>query len=692
VRLSIILPKKVFHIFLLLLSASAFGQGQRYSYADLSTDSLISLTFELSGSNLDSSLSSAKALASRFESNGDTLAGVYGYNLLGFSYYYKDLYLDGINAYRRSNEIISQNSNYDFLKVENHVGLGSLYSLMGNYSSAVDQLLKAQDCINEEYQAYDKALLYQTMAELFFDIGEYNTALKYAGKVNAALVDEYGPEEAERLSTVTTLIAEVMAIQGHLDSAETLANQSLQYAQESHETLGIIYSHEALAAVNFKRGQMDSAIARQTKAYQLAKSFKDKFTLALEAADLGAYYLANNDLAQAEKFKTEAMAITRNFPPNLARKEALNLAYKVAEAKDEYARALSLYKDLSLINQQMAGADISEELIKSRYLVSEKERKLLTLKSELQQEHIASQKKFNILISTITLLLAMAIIVALLAIRNSRKFNRKLSHKQKILNDQRQELRNLNEELEANGKNKDKLLSILSHDVRQPFNQTISLLEILEHSEMPEPGMDEMVKSIKQSVRDHKHSIDNLLTWSKSQLNGFSRKPIDVDIEKITDEVTLALSSSLKEKHLSVIKKISAGTSAFVDPDQLEIILKNLVGNAIKFSHPDQQIEVRAYSEGNTTFLEVADQGVGMDKESQQKLLDTKQQFSSRGTLDETGSGFGTLIILDFVAQNNGKLELASELGKGTTFKVSFPASQESPNKKRPSRLEEAPV
>lgn len=640
-----------------------------------STDSLIDLNFYLTGNDLDSSLVIADVLINRFDSQEDTIAGIYGYSAAGYTHYYLDNYDDGIRAFKNSIRIAGKSKKYASLVVEGHSGIAALYSLKGEYKKAIYHTLKAEHFISDDFRGYDRSVVYQGMAQVFFDIGEYESALKYARRCNRIFAEEL--DSSWGSSPTLILTADLLQRRGRLDSAEKIALSELETSRTLEQTMSEVYALEVLAAIYEKRDNLDSAISLQQHSYELASQFNDRFTLALETSALAEYLLKKGQLNAAQRLVEEALQITERFPPNHARKRSLWVAYLLANAQENTSAALSYLKDHAFIDEKMARAGISEELIRSKYEVSEKEKNLLELKSKLQDRQLESTERINWLMTASTILMAIVGLAIFMAFRNSRRYNRKLNHKQKILNDQRQELKALNQELELNGRNKDKLLSILSHDVRQPFNQTLGLLDILQHSPLPDDGMRDMVKNIKLSVYDHKSSIDNLLTWSKNQLDGIKRYPEALDISNLFADIEQSLSSSLKEKKLRISSQISADAIPFADGSQMEMVFRNLLGNAMKFSHPGSEIWVKAWRENDKVMIQVIDQGVGMDREQQKRLLDRRDQFSHQGTLNESGSGFGTLIILDFVDQNEGKLELSSEPGKGSTFTIILKAASQ---------------
>ncbi len=642
-------------------------------FDQISTDSLVDLGYEVIASDLDSALLVGRQLVKRYE-NGSQEAGIRGYSLLGFTYYYQDEYQKAIDAYQQSLRIIGDDTTFSPLKVDIYVGLSSIASLRGEYEEAVDLIIKAQKHLNDDSSWKDLLFVYQAIAQTYYDIGDYASAMKYVQQCEE-LFQRFA-KKSSGSNPVQGLKADLLQIKGQLDSARVLALKELHTALENRQKNSLIYAYEILAAIAHKEGNLKEAISLQRKSLAEARQYGDHFALIIEGSVLGMYLSEANELEQAASLKEEVLREGRHFPPNLARKRMAEFLYKLAEKQGDSSKALEYYKELSAIELRMKGAGFSEELLRSKYLLSKKENDLLELRSTLQQQEISAHNFWIYFLIFSALVLSIFLTLTILAFRNIKRYNRKLNHKQNILNRQRSELKQLNYQLVNANSNKDRLLSILSHDVRQPFNQTIALLQMLERMDMPDNGLQEVVENIKASVKEQKHSIENLLTWSKNQLNGISTKPEAVTIKSLFEDLAFSFRSSLEEKNLSLNIVAADELEAYVDPSQLEIILRNLLGNAIKFSHDGGRIILKASENDGQVIFSMRDFGVGMSKTKLAKLLDDKEHFSEAGTLNERGSGFGMLIIMDFVRQNKGILTVHSVQNEGSEFIISFPAPQ----------------
>ncbi|WP_422358949.1 ATP-binding protein [Reichenbachiella sp.] len=223
---------------------------------------------------------------------------------------------------------------------------------------------------------------------------------------------------------------------------------------------------------------------------------------------------------------------------------------------------------------------------------------------------------------------------------------------------------------------KDKVLSILSHDLRSPL---VSLGGLLAYADDIEPKkFKELMGTVKQQVDTISFTLDNVLTWVKSQLGAFVATPKDVNLEYAAKRVVELYSESVKGKAIRVENKIPKDLQVFFDPDHLAIVIRNLMSNAIKFTPQDGGIVLSAKSENRTTSLSVCDSGIGMCDDTIVSVLEgiNKNKASTRlGTNGEKGTGLGLNFCLDILSLNNGSMEIKSEPDHGTEITVILPTA-----------------
>ena len=222
---------------------------------------------------------------------------------------------------------------------------------------------------------------------------------------------------------------------------------------------------------------------------------------------------------------------------------------------------------------------------------------------------------------------------------------------------------------------KDKLFAIIAHDLRSPFNNILSLCEILNISiEKSEVEKSETYLGlINSTARNTLVLLENLLDWAKSQSGQISFKSEKVKVADVFEEILEFSSSIAKTKGITINVTQSDEIEVFSNKKILKTIIRNLISNAIKYSQPGGSIGIFAVEEGNQVKIIISDTGVGMDDRTLENLFGITTNTPLPGTLNEKGSGFGLILCKEFVEKLGGKIWVESEKGKGSDFKFTLP-------------------
>ena len=232
------------------------------------------------------------------------------------------------------------------------------------------------------------------------------------------------------------------------------------------------------------------------------------------------------------------------------------------------------------------------------------------------------------------------------------------------------------EELQRTIAGRDKLYSVIAHDLRSPMGSIKMVLNMLIlnlPSEKIGAEMYELLTMANQTTEDVFSLLDNLLKWTKSQIGKLNVVYQDVDLVEVTDGVIeiFSMVASLKKIRIREMKPEKMMVNA--DIDMLKTVVRNLLSNAIKFSKENSEVLVKMEEVDGMAVVSVQDHGCGISEEGQKKLLHTDTHFSTFGTNNEEGSGLGLLLCKDFVVKNGGKLWFTSKEGEGSIFSFSIP-------------------
>jgi signal transduction histidine kinase len=229
--------------------------------------------------------------------------------------------------------------------------------------------------------------------------------------------------------------------------------------------------------------------------------------------------------------------------------------------------------------------------------------------------------------------------------------------------------------LEENRAAKDKLFSIVSHDLRGPIGGIKSLLETLaaEHRDMSEEELDESLEALGEAANRSYNLLDDLLTWSRSQRGLLPFAPTRFVLRPVADECAASLIAQAMAKGVEIGVDMEDGTAVYADEKMLVTALRNLLSNAVKYSRPGGKIIIGASKGEGGTTITVTDEGAGIDEEGIATLFNLGALHSRPGTAGELGTGIGLTVVKDFMDRHGGKIEVRSKVGSGTTFALFFP-------------------
>lgn len=260
-------------------------------------------------------------------------------------------------------------------------------------------------------------------------------------------------------------------------------------------------------------------------------------------------------------------------------------------------------------------------------------------------------------------------------LRENNDLQRQLLKKTRSLENTLNELDKVNIELKKQIQTKDKIFSIIAHDLRSPFNGILGFAEILKEN-LPDLQKDEIEKFV-DHIYNASHSyynlIINLLDWASLQQKKYSFLPRKNNIKQLVSEVLIVLSGNAIKKDINVQINIPDDLDFCIDRNMFSAILRNLLSNAIKFTQPKGEITIKGDIEKNHLVITIQDSGIGISKERIKNILSNEFIESTNGTADEKGTGLGLSLCREFIEIHGGNLSVKSKIHEGTSFIVSIP-------------------
>lgn len=485
-----------------------------------------------------------------------------------------------------------------------------------------------------------------------------------------------------------------------------------------------------LALIYYEIDSIDLAVENYQKALKIKKKYDDKLDIAAIYHNLGLVFINQKlftkgienfvssrkiflDLGYDKHAANTTNNIGRAYYRNAQYNEALdyfeialdeaiklNSSFLIMDnykyQADCYAKmgsfqkAYIFSKEYYLLKDSLLNIDKRKEIaeIQAKYEneIEEQENKILKKENEANAATIKMQ---YFIVSAIFIISILAGVLAVIYYRGNRikmKANDLLKTQKKEIQKKNDVLLDLNEEItgqhseikeqkreleELNGI-KDKLFSIISHEFRSPLNSLKGTLALLKIGALSEDELNLISRELNDKINNTTIFLDNLLNWAKSQMHGIKAKPAHIKLKELAEGNIQLLKSMAYKKKIRLVNKIPDECRAYVDPNMLDLVFRNLISNAIKFSLRGGVIEISSEKNGNMNTLSVKDDGIGMSGKNINMLFRV-QTFTTRGTANERGTGLGLFITKNFVESNGGKIWVESEEGSGSTFKFTVP-------------------
>lgn len=274
---------------------------------------------------------------------------------------------------------------------------------------------------------------------------------------------------------------------------------------------------------------------------------------------------------------------------------------------------------------------------------------------------------FNHLLATVFIFLSLTIFKRenLSVFAQLRARNEELQLKNREIEQQARDLKELD-----NIKNK--LFSVISHDLKTPMYALRNLFRSIQQYDVPGDEIKLMIPDVVTDLNYTTGLMENLLQWAKSQMQSAEAHPQPVDLSALIKDVLHLLHLQMETKKVYVENKINAPVYVYADKDMVNLVLRNLVSNAIKFTGETGTVYIDANEVDAYVEVLVEDTGVGIDAEALEKI-NQSNYYTTKGTANESGTGLGLMLCKEFLARNGGKMYVESEPGKGSTFSFTLP-------------------
>lgn len=580
-------------------------------------------------------------------------------------------YYTAIYYHEQALEIAEQIEDVLLIIITNN-NIGVAYRRMGDMASALPYHLKALELSKKINNIYNITYALNCLGNLYYQTNEFEKALHH---FRQAQILDTKINNCLGLAINTNNVGGIFRKRGNYDSARIHFEKSLELNIKIKNLKGMSICYDDLGVTYSLQKDYDKALYYLKKALQIANASKDIIYVARIYMHIGTAYLDMKEPKRAIYYLTKSIKMANDIKAKGVVQESYEQLSKAYNQLADYKQSLEYYQTAMRYKDTLTNDEKTKQMayLQAKFENEQKDIQIKVLKQEnaLKEADAFMQKVIGI---TLVAFLAITLFVVLYLMReNKSKFlkNKQLQTQQRDLMQQKNEIQQQKDELDRVNLVKDRLFSIIGHDLRSPFNTIKGFIAVLRVSRLSDEEMQNITSTIEQQLSSTLNLLNNLLYWSWSQMQGITANPVEVIVNPIVENnIELLLQSALK-KNIAITHTLDKQLCVKVDENMLDTIIRNLLANAIKFTYHGGRVTV-SYQENNEdyTFC-VADTGVGMT-ENQLKNLFGAKSSSTFGTAQEKGTGLGLQICKEFLEKNKGKIWVESEVNKGSKFYFSL--------------------
>lgn len=554
--------------------------------------------------------------------------------------------------------------------------IGWIFYRQGQWEKSFEYSEKAYDLAVEANDQLQAARLMNNMGALYYEQQNFPMAIQQFKK---------GYELATKVNDLSTRIRSLnnvalnFAQSNQLDSAMDYASRSIKLNENAGSPYLTSFAHRVVGDVYLAKGNYDSAQAIYTRSLDMAQKQGVKSFEAGVLHRLGNAYLLDGKLDQAEKLLIYSIELCKEngFLDELSKSH--RYLARVYEGRGEISQAFYHQSQFLVLNDSLLSKSNRDRLALLQNMfeknLEESELELLKAQNENQAYRLTSSRRYAIFFGITAILIGALGIRLFFMNKNVLKFNADLLEQQRKIEEQNLALAHQSEQLREMNETKNKLFSILGHDLRGPVSQVKSVMDMLLSGHLDQEEFDEVLIVLNKDIDSVNFTLNNTLKWSMSQMDGFQVNLSNFELKEVVDNSLKLLQASIGEKELSIFNQMESNIEVCADQDLIEVVVRNILNNAVKFSNKADAVTIFSETDGTWAYWCVLDQGVGMTEEQIEIILaDSYSLTKSRpGTNKEKGSGLGLQLAKEFTRKCGGEITIDSHLGHGTKFCIRLP-------------------
>ncbi len=571
-------------------------------------------------------------------------------------------------AEEKLNENIVKSENiYIKINGQSRVLLGMVYRNRGDYEQALSEYKTALYLFNKVNYIKGIYSCYENIGNLFFIAGKYDKSLYY---YNKALKLQLEHNDRHGISISFNNIGATFLELKYYKKSLFYFMRALDIKYRLNDKEGIASAYNNIGNVYERNKNYNKALIYFSKSLEISGKIKNKYLLCVNLYSIGNIHRLKNNLDLAENNLKHSLVISEEMKYKEIAKSCLSRLSMLYETKNDYKQSLFFYKQYYEVKDSLE-KNINNKKIAELQIKYENEKTKKELK-ELEATKKLTQRNFIIVIFILVLII---IAISHNRIRIKAKTNELLKLKNEELEKTNLLLNESKISLSISNKTKDKFFSIISHDLRSPINSILGLtaLMINKYDKLPKEKLKEYITLINNAFYELHNLLENLLQWSKSQSLKIEFNPVNLNLLSNVNNTIKTLAILIDKKHIIINVNIDEDIDIKADENMLSTVLRNLISNAIKYSHNNGEILVEAIEKETDFEIMIIDNGVGISEENFDKIFKLDKNFTTYGTQNERGSGLGLNLCKEFVERHKGTIRVESKLNEGSKFIFTIP-------------------
>ncbi len=605
---------------------------------------MIDMSYYYRQINPDSALSLARK-AEKLSQELDYQPGVaWAKNRTANAYWMKGKYPDALRYSQEALAIFKQQEDVDGMTDTYNI-LANTHNMEGDHVLAIDYYEKCKEVYRK---SNNQTLINRANANIgrtYYMLENFDRALNY---LDSVILDFEDKKKDWMYAVVLNTKGDVLQKLNKHREALTFYFEALEISEDYGNKRIITYSTRGISEVYQVLGQPEKSNQFALRTLNLSK-----------------------DIDYLENLKNAALILSENY-----------------ERLDEVDDAFVYFKQYTAAKDSMYSIEKERELkaLKESFEVAQRQQEIELLKVEQESKEQILQKQRFILFALVIIVILVVVQVFVLRKSNLQKqrANELLTQQRNRLSVQNIEIKKQqveiiekSEKLEQVNQTKNKLFSIISHDLRSPFNAILGLTTFLKEDYMTadRESLGEVITGLDISAKNAYELQENLLTWASAQMKGIQFSPQPISLFEVVEKSSASLKDQANNKQIRLVNEVSDELMVNADKSMIATVLRNLINNAIKFTGRNGEVKISSEDREEQTVVSVSDSGVGIEPDRLNTLFELKDKGSTRGTEDESGTGLGLNLCKEFVNRHGGEIWVESMIGQGSVFYFTIPKS-----------------